>query len=180
MATSHALLLFCNLAFGLLALSVVVESSVVPPDYAEVDHVCSRTAPYYDKFCKDVLESDPRAPGADALTLAYVAFGLAHRNASGTRDQITSLLSNSTGLVRQHLERCRGDYATALANIQEALNDLDSKTYGRLTYFSASLLDRAKDCESAFKGTKSPLTDNNEDLKGFSVIGVSIAEELIV
>ncbi|KAL3742398.1 hypothetical protein ACJRO7_017813 [Eucalyptus globulus] len=157
MATSHALLLFCNLPFFALLAWIIIESSVVTAaDPRLVDWICYRTTPVY-KIFKDVLDSDPCTPGASA----------AHRNASRTREHITSLLSNLTDPVHQLLERYRRDYATVI-------------TYVRLIYFPSTLLNQAKDCESAFEGAKSPLTDSNTDLEGFSAIGVSIAQELTV
>lgn len=54
------------------------------------------------------------------------------------------------------------------------------ETYVRLTYFASTVGDQAKECESAFKGTESPLSDGNMDLYGLSVICVSIAQKLTV
>ncbi|XP_030517403.1 cell wall / vacuolar inhibitor of fructosidase 2-like [Rhodamnia argentea] len=184
MATSYALLLFCNLTFFAFLASITIGSSFVATDSELVERICNQTAPYY-KFCKDVLNSDPRTPGADGATLAYVAFELANRNASSTQDQITLLLSNSTGLLHQHLEQCHLDYATAIVKTFLALTDLDQKTYGRLTYgrltyFASMTGEQAKDCESAFDGTKSPLANNNNDLYGLSVICVALAKWLNV
>ncbi|XP_030516983.1 cell wall / vacuolar inhibitor of fructosidase 2-like [Rhodamnia argentea] len=178
MATSYALLLFRNLTFFAFLASIIIESSIVGADSRLVEELCNQTQDY--KFCKDALDSDLRTPGADAVTLAYVAFGLAYSNASSTQDHITSLLSNSTGPVHQHLEQCQGDYFTAIAAIQDALTDLDSEKYGSLTYFSSTIGHQAEDCESAFMGTKSPLTDSNNDLNRLSVICVAIAEWLAV
>ncbi|KAF8031663.1 hypothetical protein BT93_D0774 [Corymbia citriodora subsp. variegata] len=166
MATSSPLLLFCGLAFAVLLASTAADPGLV-------DKVCKQTPDY--KFCSDALNSDPRTPGADRITLAYVAFGLAYRNASSTQRRITSLLRNSTGPVHQHLEQCRGDYATAIAKIQEALANLDSETYAGLDVLASKAGDRADDCESAFEGTKSPLTDSNKVLKGLSEICVAVA-----
>ncbi|XP_048140816.1 uncharacterized protein LOC125316500 [Rhodamnia argentea] len=183
MATSYALCLFCNLTFFTCLASIMIGSSVITADSDLVERMCGRScsrATSSDKFCKDALNSDWRTPGADATILAYVAFGLAHLNASSTQDQITSLLSNSTGPVRQHLEQCLLDYATALNNTEEALTDLDWEEFGRLTSFAATAWEQAKNCESAFNGTKSPLTDNNNNLFGLSEICVCISQQLIV
>ncbi|XP_030519340.2 cell wall / vacuolar inhibitor of fructosidase 2-like [Rhodamnia argentea] len=179
MATSYAFLLFCNLTIFAFLASIITGSLAVTADSELVEQICNQTTPYY-KFCKDALNSDPRTSGADGAKLAYVAFSLANRNASSTRDQITSLQSNSTGPVHLHLEQCRLDYATAIVKTTLALTDLDWETYGRLSYFASMTRDQAKDCELAFKGTKSPLTDNNNNLYGLSVICVVLAKWLNV
>lgn len=174
MATSYALLLSCNLAFfAILLASIIAQSSYVTADSGLVDRVCKQTSDY--KFCISALNSDPRTPGADQFTLAYVAFGLAYRKASSTQGQITSLLRNSTGPVHQHLKQCQGYYATAIVKIREALANLDSETYDGLDGLATKAGDGAIDCESAFKGTKSPLTDSNKDLKGLSEICAAVA-----
>ncbi|KAK3433667.1 hypothetical protein EUGRSUZ_D00968 [Eucalyptus grandis] len=174
MATSSALLLFCNLAFVVLLASIAAQSPrIAAADSGLVDKVCKQTPDY--KFCSDALNSDPRTPGADQITLARVAFSLANSKASSTQGEITSLLSNSTGPVHQHLEQCQGDYATAVAKIQEALTNLDSETYAGLDVLATKAGDAADDCESAFKGTESPLTESNKVLKGLSEICVAVA-----
>ncbi|XP_048140814.1 putative invertase inhibitor [Rhodamnia argentea] len=173
MATSYALRLFCNLSCSIFLASIISRSWNVIADSGLVDKVYKQASDY--KFCNDALNSDPRTPGADEITLAYVAFGLAYRKASSTQLQITSLLNNSTSPVHEHLEQCHGDYVTAIAKIQEALTDLDSETYDGLAGLASKAGDRAVDCESAFNRTKSPLTDNNRDLKGLSEICVAVA-----
>ncbi|KAI3440253.1 PMEI domain-containing protein [Psidium guajava] len=174
MATSHALRLSCNLACAIIFLaSVISRSTNITADSGLVDKVCKQTSDY--KFCSDALNSDLRTPGADEITLAYIAFGLAYHKASSTQLQITSLLSNSTGPVHEHLEQCHGDYVTAIAKIQEALTDLDSETYDGLAGLASQAGDQADDCESAFKGTTSPLSDGDKDLKRLSEICVAVA-----
>lgn len=168
MPTSYALL-----AFAVLLVSIIAQSLHVTADSGLVDMVCKQTSDY--KFCRDALYSDPRTPDADEITLTYVAFGLAYRKASSTQDQITSLLSKSTGPLHQQLKQCHGDYAMAIAKIQEALTDLDSETYDGLADLATKASNQAEDCESAFKGTNSPLTSNNKDLKGLSEICAAVA-----
>ncbi|PIM98839.1 hypothetical protein CDL12_28677 [Handroanthus impetiginosus] len=57
--------------------------------------VCRNTTDFV--FCRNAIYSDRRAPDADRVVLAYIAFGLAYSNASDTRNYIASRIKSGGG-----------------------------------------------------------------------------------
>ncbi|XP_075664056.1 pectinesterase inhibitor 2-like [Castanea sativa] len=143
-----------------------------------VKKVCSQTSNY--DFCVETLYADPRTPEADRYVLAYVIFGSAYQSATTTHDQITSLLKNATASQRPRLKRCDRDYTKAVSKLLEAHDDLDSETFESLAKLSRIASSAADDCETSFKGTRSPLTTNNKGLKGLCEICVVVSKLFVM
>ncbi|WCJ34629.1 hypothetical protein M5689_015926 [Euphorbia peplus] len=127
-----------------------------------VDSICKKTSDYTS--CVKSLYSDRRTPGADQVTLAYIAVDLAYSNAAATRDLISEMLSNSSSDV--NLRGCAVDYANAVSKMQMASNDVNSETFSELTSLSAKAYDSADHCQKSFPS----FTKRNNDFKALCEI----------
>ncbi|MED6131688.1 hypothetical protein PIB30_012126 [Stylosanthes scabra] len=146
--------------------------------------VCEKTSNY--TFCVESLYSDHHTPNADPYALAYVAFRLAYRNATSTRDYIAELLNNASCSSCHHhkiLVRCEDDYKEAVSAIEKGYKDLNSQTYLELDYLAGVASDDAEDCQDSFQGKTgyhyySMIEFMNKDFKGLCQICVAISKLL--
>ncbi|XP_050290809.1 pectinesterase inhibitor-like [Quercus robur] len=181
-------------AYSYLCLSLLFAVSIfIQPSYAAaaaaaattaiqptnlVKKVCSQTSNY--NFCVETLYADPRTPEADRYVLAYVIFGSAYQSATTTHDRINLLLKNATASQMPRLKRCDRDYTKAVSKLLEAHDDLDSETFDSLAKLSRIASSAAADCETSFKGTRSPLTTNNKGLKGLCEICAVVSKLFVM
>ncbi|KAL3742396.1 hypothetical protein ACJRO7_017811 [Eucalyptus globulus] len=149
---------------------VILQSARVTAMSELVNKVHKQATNY--TFCINLwMHSDPWAPNANDYTLACTVSGfLVYRKASSTRGYTTSMLNNTTGpgkdsSVPQCIQQRRNNYEKAVLKREEALGDLDTKSF----FGSADLATIAgmgtDDCKSAFKRSPSSMSDNNWDLK---------------
>lgn len=178
-----------KVTYSYLCLSLLLAISIfIQPSYAAattaiqptnlVKKVCSQTSNY--NFCVETLYADPRTPEADRYVLAYVIFGSAYQSATTTHDQINLLLKNATASQMPRLKRCDRDYTKAVSKLLEAHDDLDSETFESLAKLSRIASSAADDCETSFKGTRSPLTTNNKGLKGLCEICAVVSKLFVM
>lgn len=140
-----------------------------------VNKVCNQTSNY--TFCVESLYANPKTPHANRQELAYIIFGSAYLNATSTQEHIAKLLNkNANTSQRPLLLRCARDYTKAVSKLAVAYGDLDSETYNSLANYSRTASAAADDCQAAFKGTHSPLTTRNKDLKGLCEICVVVSK----
>ncbi|OVA19705.1 Pectinesterase inhibitor domain [Macleaya cordata] len=117
-----------------------------------VNSICNQTTNY--KFCVDALYTDPRAPNADQIVLAYISFGLAYTNATNTQAYIKDLVVSA---------------------LEEAYNNLNSETYFDLGKLAGDAAHAAVDCQHTFKPRHSPLTRRNKDVRQLCAISAVIS-----
>ncbi|XP_073158967.1 cell wall / vacuolar inhibitor of fructosidase 2-like [Henckelia pumila] len=124
--------------------------------------VCKSTTIF--DFCHAVIYSDPRAPTADRVTLAFIAFELAYANTSKAAYQIASR-DKDVGM-----QKCQRLYGWAAQSFSEAMGNMYSQVYGGLDRLAVKGEGYARDCESSFSDRPSPLSVMNQDLINFSNI----------
>ncbi|KAI4345770.1 hypothetical protein L6164_012866 [Bauhinia variegata] len=143
-----------------------------------VHKVCAKTSDY--TFCVESLYADPHTAEADEYFLANIAFRLAYVNATSTQHHIDKLLkklgTSRPSHYQRRLQRCRSDYKKGVSAIEMGLNDLNSESFDLLAGYAGVAAHAAGDCQSSFKGTHSPLTSMNNDLKGLCEICVVISK----
>ncbi|KAK6123907.1 hypothetical protein DH2020_042350 [Rehmannia glutinosa] len=113
--------------------------------------VCKKTTDF--KFCRQTIYSDPRAPDADRVVLAYIAFKNASKIGGG---------GGKSGILKG-LKSCLADYNQAIGDLSEVLRDLDDETYYDFDKLSREAESRARACEKGFRG-RSPIAKGNSDL----------------
>ncbi|XP_051125532.1 uncharacterized protein LOC127247631 [Andrographis paniculata] len=123
--------------------------------------VCRNTTDF--SFCQDAIYADPRAPGANRVVLAYIAFGKAYANGTDTRAYIASRLTsggaNESEGVLTGMKNCLTKYDEAVQTLAQILGDLDSETYYELDKRSLEVGRFPAACEEGFKVGASPWTE---------------------
>ncbi|GFP94146.1 putative invertase inhibitor [Phtheirospermum japonicum] len=127
--------------------------------------VCQNTTDF--DFCHQTIYSDPRAPTADRIVLAYIIFGKTYLNATNTQTQIQHKITENEGGksdVLNGLKSCVGYYTNAIGALSQVLGNLDSESYNGLDKLSTEAQGYASDCEKGFNSTTgSPMTKENVD-----------------
>ncbi|KAL3645805.1 hypothetical protein CASFOL_010985 [Castilleja foliolosa] len=140
--------------------------------------ICRNTTDFI--FCRNTIYSDPRAPTADRIVLAYIAFGNAYLNSSNTQTQIQLKITDSKGVksnVLDGLKSCTGHYSNAIGALSQALGNLDSDSYYDFDKLSIRAQSHVQNCESSFNGTTtSPMTKENGDLIKLTGICYAVAQ----
>lgn len=134
--------------------------------------VCKRTTIF--DFCRAVIYSDPRAPTADRVTLAYIAFRQAHTNTTKAADQIASWIDKDGTQVG--MKKCQRFYRWAAQSFREATGNMDSQVYGGLDRLAVKGEGYARDCEASLSGWSSPLSEMNQNLIKFSNICDAVSQ----
>ncbi|KAK7303465.1 hypothetical protein RJT34_14372 [Clitoria ternatea] len=140
-----------------------------------VNEVCAKTSNY--TFCVESLYSDPHASESDTYGLAIVAFRLAYRNATSTKDYITELLKKASSSSHMLLQKCLTDYEKAISAIETAYNDLNSESFSALADYAGDASRGALDCQATLKGYNNSLLHfMNNAVKGLCQICLVISK----
>ncbi|GFQ02766.1 pectinesterase inhibitor [Phtheirospermum japonicum] len=128
--------------------------------------VCRNTTDF--SFCLKTIYSDPRAPTADRIVLAYIAFGNAYLNSSNTQTQIQLKITdaeNGKSDVLDGLKSCMGHYTKAIGALSQGAGKLGLGSYYGFDKLSIEAQSHVRDCEKGFNATiGSPMTKENVDV----------------
>ncbi|XP_026377932.1 cell wall / vacuolar inhibitor of fructosidase 2-like [Papaver somniferum] len=180
----------CNHSFVfVLPLIIIISlfnSTAGEQSNERVDSICNQTS--NPKFCVDAIYTDPRAPDANMVALAYISFGLAFTNATNTLSFIKELqyqrFNGPQGIFG--LKQCGLAYRKAKNALDTALIDLESDTY-ELEQYAAVAAQSADRCEHSLNSTRmmkqisvrSRLIRRNTDLKLLAGICSVISSKLV-
>ncbi|KZV32890.1 invertase inhibitor [Dorcoceras hygrometricum] len=155
----------------------IVNSIRVPPATTELaTEVCKNTTIF--DFCHTVIYSDPRAPTADRVTLAYIAFGQAHANTTKAVDYIDSWIKSrkEEDKTMVGMKKCLRFYGWAAQAFSEAMGNFDSESYSGLDRLAVLGEGYARDCEARFSEGSSPASLMNQNLIKFSNICDAVSQ----
>ncbi|KAL3643301.1 hypothetical protein CASFOL_014116 [Castilleja foliolosa] len=163
----------------ILSLSFISSSRERSTEAQLATQVCRNTTDF--NFCNQTIYSDPRAPTADRIVLAYIAFGTAYLNATNIQTQIQLKITENEGRksnssIDDQLKNCMDHYSDAIGALSEVLGNLDSESYYNFDKMSIEVRDHAYDCEMGFNGTtRSPMSKENMDLMKHTDVCYAVA-----
>lgn len=131
-------------------------------------------------LCLKILNADPRTRTEAGLLVNYTipVLELASTNATATKAYIQSLLSNSTGGLKEKLSICSWSYTAVINCISSFGEELESHAFGSLQGIARLAQHDIGGCEYAFEGIESPLKQNNHNALVYMGILLSVANIL--
>ncbi|XP_020114879.1 putative invertase inhibitor [Ananas comosus] len=133
-------------------------------------------------LCVASLESVPKARQSDLQGLAVVAVRLAKSNMTRAKSKAKNLLKAKSldPYMESCLETCRELYSNSIADLEDSVKAIKSSRYGDANILISSAVDVPRTCEDGFdeEGLQSPLSEENDELFGLTVIALAITSLL--
>ncbi|KAI5650946.1 hypothetical protein M9H77_36951 [Catharanthus roseus] len=181
MAASASTLIFSSLLlllpFSLSSpLSIQLESSSSSSSDL-VNNTCKNTPNY--QLCISTLRSDPRSSTADVSGLGLIVVDAVKGKATSTLNTIKNL-KKSKPQYKHQLDECSRFYDAILnADVPEAIEAL---TKGDPKFAENGMADTALEvqlCQNGFKGSKSPIANENTAVYNLSIVARAIIRMLL-
>ncbi|CAN1178486.1 Cell wall / vacuolar inhibitor of fructosidase 2 [Linum perenne] len=162
----------------LLPLLLLLLSITASAQKDVVDKICNQSTDY--RLCRDLLNADPRTPGADWAVMSDVVVRLALNNARDTIGYLSHIQGTGGGRIgMKRVGSCIKDYEYARNKMLFAYADEDSEDYSGLAGYAKDAAHAVSHCEHIFsKSTWKPLGNRTNVFTILSEAVASIGKSL--